>query len=97
MDRNKSHYCRCYRDNSLRARRYLAMICKAFCRRYFFSPSLSIRIRIWWHRRETKSWYDEYLYHQRAIEAHRRATLECIAKGNEHHQAALWLEAESKA
>ena len=58
---------------------------------------LIARLRVWWHRWAAKWWYDEYLYHTRAAKIHRRATTQCIAKGNEYHQRALRLEAELKA
>jgi hypothetical protein len=58
--------------------------------------NLRKRLRIWWHRRAAKYWYDEYLCHRNSIQMHDRWKHRCITRGNQHQQIVVRLEAESK-
>ncbi len=59
------------------------------------SGSMFLRLRIWWHRRKAKWWYDESIYHRRGAQTHRDAIWQCLAMGNEHRDFANRLEAEA--
>ncbi|MCR4300100.1 MAG: hypothetical protein NUV51_00650 [Sulfuricaulis sp.] len=59
--------------------------------------SLRHRLRIWWHRRAAKHWYEEYLCHRNSIQMHEHWKYRCLARGNQHQQIVTRLEAEAKA